>query len=172
MRQRKTPRLGDLCEHVLRIGSSRRRNRRTDYNQVCASCDPEDPTVGVFVLVSKERLEQQWPTEKDGPEGEAFRKFAARLADAVQKALAEGKKIVDGNTHGDYCPLGCLPEAVERKPLAWPHYWDSGGMPLDSFNLKDFYRAFDGTTEGVRPESPYCRLGQAYRARFVTKAAE
>jgi hypothetical protein len=160
---------GDLIEHDDRLWSSGwRRFRSTAFHE-------EECGTKLFprcrVLVSKERLEQKWPTEKDGPEGEAFRKFAARLADAVQKALAEGKTIAAGFVPwpGEpcYCPLGCFPEAVTCQPTGAPSSWAEGKRPIDRFAIRDFYLAFEG--EKGSPDSPYYRLGQVYRARFVTK---
>jgi hypothetical protein len=118
---------------------------------------------GCRVLVSKERLGQKWPTEADGPEGEAFRKFAARLADAVQRALAEGKKIGTPTSGACCCPLGCLPEVGKRFP----------GM-LDAPDDEEwawasFYLAFDGRGHQIGRPDAYARLGFEYRKRFVTK---
>ncbi len=147
---------GALIEHNLGDGSYCRESRPV------ACCD----LYGCRVLVSKERLEQKWPTEKDGPEGAAFRKFAARLADAAQKALAEGVKISPRRLVGCRCPLGTLTEAPH--PDAWQC---KATGALGFHDAVKFFRAFDGQHED--PDSPYYRLGQAYRARFVTgRAAE
>src|SRR5688572_7342127 len=119
------------------------------------------------VLVSKERLEQKWPTEKDGPEGEAFRKFAARLADAVQKALADGFTIHSAIgccwAKSRVCPMGCLPDSRERRRSS-PVYDIQGVADRAS---AEFAIGFDGHDALYSPDSPYYRLGQAYRSRFV-----
>ncbi len=146
---------GALIEHCLADGSYCREPRSV---ACCAF-------YGCRVLVSKERLEQKWPTEKDGPEGAAFRKFAARLADAVQKALAEGVKIDVRDFEPDCrCPLGCLipddshPDAYKCR--------DVGLLGFDQ--SRDFYSGFEDWSSPYMVEpSPYYRLGQAYRARFV-----
>ncbi len=147
---------GALIEHC--DGPGEYRKTRFD-GRVC-------DLYGCRVLVSKERLEQKWPTEKDGPEGEAFRKFAARLADAVQKALAEGKTIGTALGEGsDCCPLGCLEEA---RGCPFP---GSAVAPLGQVDeWFDFFCAFDGKSS--RCDSHYYRLGLEYRKRFVTKETE
>jgi hypothetical protein len=170
MRQRKTPKFGDLCEHVVRVGHARTRNVGTNYVGFCEWCEPEDPTVGVRVLVSKERLEQKWPTEKDGPEGAAFRKFAARLADAVQRALADGYELVEGGFASvrdkQVCPLGCLPDSRERGRGS--PFYDVKGLTSNDSGF--FAGGFDGLSPSdLNMRNPYYRLGRAYRARFVTK---
>jgi hypothetical protein len=156
---------GDFIEHF-----DGRRNFKY-YSGLCS----EDviPACRCRVLVSKERLEQKWPTEKDGPDGEAFRKFAARLADAVQKVVAEGGVVEDASPGGEaYCPLGCLPEARQRVPFSDPISWRS--MPASDQEIRDFYWAYEGGAPGPCgvTDSPYYRLGQAYRARFVTKGSQ
>jgi hypothetical protein len=154
---------GDLIEHDDRLWSNGwRRFRSTAFHE--KECGTK-----LFprcrVLVSKERLEQKWPTEKDGPEGEAFRKFAARLADAVQRALAEGVTIIDRKDEGCRCPLGTLTEATH------PDAFDcSRAGILDQVRAILFYSGFDQRrVSDSEEDSPYYRLGQAYRARFVTK---
>jgi hypothetical protein len=147
---------GALINHVTAFGY------RRDTGVHASACSQ----YRCRVLVSKERLGQKWPTEKDGPEGAAFRKFAARLADAVQKALAEGVTISPRRLVGCRCPLGTLTEAPH--PDAWQC---KATGALGFHDAVKFFRAFDGQHED--PDSPYYRLGQAYRARFVTnKAAE
>ncbi len=84
---------GDLIEH-RQFGGARRRDRELYW---LAGCE----LLGCRVLVKKERFEQQWPTDSE------FRKFAARLADAVQKALHEGKRVAPEADGGECCPLGC-----------------------------------------------------------------
>jgi hypothetical protein len=154
---------GALIEHTY-PGSSTTPNRNFEYYG--ALCNA--PGCVCRVLVSKERLEQKWPTEKDGPEGEAFRKFAARLADAVQKALAEGVRIGDSLSLRDCrCPLGTLSN-VSTHPDSFA--CEREGI-LDRYRARSFYAGFDGNRflTGSITDSPYYRLGQAYRARFVTK---
>jgi hypothetical protein len=149
---------GALIEHKLHSGGYSREPLSTVF------CDQYE----CRVLVSKERLEQKWPTEKDGPEGEAFRKFAARLADAVQKALAEGVRIGDSLSLRDCrCPLGTLSN-VSTHPDSFA--CEREGI-LDRYRARSFYAGFDGNRflTGSITGSPYYRLGQAYRARFVTK---
>ncbi len=142
---------GALIEHYLGRGLGYGRDTETAF--MCS-------LYGCRVLVSKERLEQKWPTEKDGPEGAAFRKFAARLADAVQRALAEGKTI-GTPIEGDCCPLGCLEEAGGS---AFPRAKQARTGEGEAWFA--FYRAFDFPDDDL-PNSPYTRLGRAYRARFV-----
>lgn len=112
------------------------------------------------VIVTKERLEERWPVDPE------FRAFAAKLADAVQRALGEGVKI--GRNGWCRCPLGCVLGAQSWQPSA---YAFAPGAPGTPETRRYFIAGFDGpgsVYESYAEEgNPYYRLGQAYRRRFT-----
>lgn len=140
-------RKGDLVDHRYANGRIFRRNRG-DNATVCK-------ILGCHLVARKERLAEVWPTD------DAFRRFAAEVADAVQAALARGVKI-GGRGFSCDCPLGCLPQAYISFPK--PESFLPGAVGTEE-ERRQFIEGFDGG-EGYTA-SPYYRLGQAYRRRFV-----
>jgi len=112
---------------------------------------------------------QQWPTD------DAFRKFAARLADAVLAHFARGGVLTDylhrhqsPNGIESCCPLGCLPGAQTTHPqyiLVRPER--TGSRRRGQL----FIRGFDGKSPFPLEVEPYCRLGREYRERFTHDGA-
>jgi hypothetical protein len=98
---------------------------------------------------------EQWPTD------EKFRRFASRIADAVMFSQQAGTRLApyrtDGNAPDENCPLGCLVGAKH------PVFID-GAAGISYDDGRAFVAAFD---KGEVTESPYNRLGRAYRERFV-----
>ncbi len=139
---------GDLIQHRYFGGRGGGRSVFRD--------DRECGRLNCHVLVKKERFEQQWPTDLE------FRKFAARLADAAQKALHEGKRVAPKSLGGQCCPLGCLPEM--RDVCRFPDY--EYAPRNETYMWRAFYNGFDGETD-IGLNSPYYRLGQEYRKRFT-----
>lgn len=154
---------GDLIEH---------NSLDSGFEPRFLSCAPGDACgiLGCRVLVRAERLAEQWPTDQaEGltPEQRAecleFRRFAARLADSVQKALSFG--VVVGNWIGNYCPLGCWPGAGLRMPGP-VHAANITELPMGATDA--FMRGFDGENfSATLGYQAYYRLGQAYRKRFT-----
>lgn len=102
---------------------------------------------------------QQWP---DDPE---FRRFAAKLADAVMLAQSRGYIIGTEGPPNCCCPLG-----VALVPGDWSHPGSltaSRAWGLKYQDAAHFIDGFDAVADGNQG-SPYNRLGRAYRERFVT----
>lgn len=144
---------GDLIEHRL---PNRARWRDTDVWGGGALCG----RLGCRVIVTKERLEERWPTDA------AFRAFAAKLADAVQRALGEGKRVAPKRLGGECCPLGCLDWS---NGVPFPHCVFAPVQ--DQEKWMQFYTGFDDKFQDPSVSSPYYRLGQAYRRRFTPARA-
>jgi hypothetical protein len=137
---------GDLADHMSIEHTPIGRFRVFDSG-------PCNGPSGCRLVVTKERLEERWPENME------FRTFAAKLADAVQRALGEGRRPGVGVTR--HCPLGCLPGAPNRRPAGTLFH------PFGVWAHIDFTRGFDGCRPGQNGASPYYRLGQAYRRRFM-----
>ena len=98
------------------------------------------------------------------PEDMEFKRFAAKLADAVMFAIHSGIRLApydtDGNEETENCPIGCL--VGSRFPT---NYMAVTGVPgLSIVQSREFVSGFD---RGVVSRDPYNRLGRAYRERFV-----
>lgn len=102
--------------------------------------------------------DEQWPTDLE------FRRFAAKLADAVMFSRQRGTVIapydMEGNEPGENCPLGCL--LGTALPFPTPARLFGTMSTVDSMAFID---GFDRGHGGQR--NPYNRLGRAYRKRFV-----
>jgi hypothetical protein len=152
---KRTIEVGDLVEH---------RNTH-ERGPAAETCDER-----CRLLVKRARLAEQWPTD------EAFRRFAAKVADAVMAAIARGERVAAENwahSHDCRCPLGCLPESRYRYPFDTDDSWTV--RPAPELDLRNFYFGFGGATAGlcgVSESNPYYRLGAAYRRRFVRAESE
>lgn len=104
---------------------------------------------------------EQWPTDPE------WRRFAARIADAVTVFINNGGQIDDSDDaeRGCRCPLGALipkrqfPSSTEAKVfLKIPVSWAVG-----------FVNGFDGCglPEYIPAHNPSYQLGRAYRRRFI-----
>lgn len=145
---------GDLCDHRdPRRGFARHRM------PVGGSCPRS-----CILVVKASRLAEQWPTD------EAFCRFAAKVADAVQWALANGWKIDPLKTDGSgaepgcCCPMGALAMRMGGT-RAYP--WSGLSEAASVFAI-----GFDKGSCSSTRFSPYEALGCAYRARFVRAESE
>jgi hypothetical protein len=100
------------------------------------------------------------------PKDEMFRIRAAKLADAVQKAIGDGVKIKPlgkSNSHpGCCCPLGTV------SPVPYPPSGTPCGIPLSYLEMSSFMCGFE-SPDGPRhtnTDTAWFELGRAYRARF------
>lgn len=151
---------GDLIEHRFPSEPS---ERDTHYHGDWCKLNPPCRTV-----VKKERFEEQWPEDPE------FKAFADLLANSVHVAINNGILIGPELSRDPFrCPLGCLPGALYRYPFDSDDDWTK--RPTTSVNLRNFYFGFGGAGGGsceVTEDSPYYRLGQAYRKRFVKEKGE
>jgi hypothetical protein len=99
-------------------------------------------------------MRKRWPADPE------FRRFAARLADAVQFAFAMDHKLAPykpyENAWNENCPLGCLTGSKH------PTFSSYTGL-----ELRDHLAFVAGFDRGKAERNPYNRLGRAYRERFV-----
>lgn len=111
---------------------------------------------------------EQWPTDPE------FRRFAAKVADAVTVFTIKDNwlvvpKPVKGAEHRCCCPIGALVPGA-----AYPNGWIAGlKLGFNGWHVKMFTRGFDGEhfiNSQQDGSEPYHRLGKAYRewslARF------
>lgn len=106
------------------------------------------------------------------PETPEFQAFAARIADAVMLAEANGWRIgTNRSDPGCCCPIGAI--FVGGKP---PGSWSSTcrrfpvAYPSWGREQIGFMEAFDGVDEPVRVATPQAiALGRAYRERALRK---
>ena len=96
-----------------------------------------------------------WPTD------ERFRRIAAKIADAVM-AHRDGVRISRELGVDAYCPLACLIRSPEGRP--GPQQVTNHSC-LHRIEAEYFINAFDHG-HGKEDDSPFARLGLAYRKRF------
>ncbi len=140
---------GDLIEHVTGSGLCR---SKWHYPGLCNTGRNK-----CRVLVTKERLEEQWPTDDE------FRRFAAKLADAVQNRHLP---VTTEDVPKTCCPLGCTEEAIGWRPTPMSFKDCDGYNGKKTRNRRAFIKGFDGIGGG-NPSNSYYRLGQEYRKRFI-----
>lgn len=104
---------------------------------------------------------EKWPVDAE------FRRFAAKVADAVMVAINNGTKLVadpvGGNAFEELCPLGCIPGAANCRPFP-------SQVPVTCLTDKvwAFAQGFDGEDWDGYPD--YHRLGREYRRRALGEA--
>lgn len=100
------------------------------------------------------------------PTDERFRKLAAKLADAVQVAVWNGRELGSWKKVGTYCPMGCLPEQMSPAPYPSDAAAELGCTLGEA---QAFMDAFDGRVglPGHYQNKPWFDLGLAYRRRFI-----
>jgi hypothetical protein len=121
------------------------------------------PRAACRLLVKRARRVEQWPTNRE------FQAFASAIADSVQRALFDGKRLGrnGGPSSDDYCPLGTLPQAENPWPASNEF---AASAPGTEDQRVLFACGYDD--DWIEPEDegdPYYLLGLEYRARFVRK---
>jgi len=106
-------------------------------------------------------------TDFEWPDDQAFRKFAAKIADAVTVAINNGVSI--GTKRGCRCPLGCITRVTQPNQCEFSHDRRGSRLGWRNNHVSAFYVGFEGwkPTAVGRHDRAYYQLGLAYRARFV-----
>jgi hypothetical protein len=107
---------------------------------------------------------EQWPTDPE------FRRFAARIADAVTRARFDGFTVSTGReTEWCLCPLGAVKVTEAGELGSANDYW-SHNFRYPGYSDRQrfsFLAGFDGYTQSETLRDEYYRLGREYRRRAL-----